>query len=106
MRATVLQLRVYGESAAMAAVADSLDALDGLDGLRYLSRVPGGRRPDVIVTAEADTESADAVFGLLDRRGVRADDVVLAVSKGRPEAAADALQRRSARCAAIAQARA
>ncbi len=70
----MLQLRVYGDSAAMAAVADSLD---GHDGVRHLSLVTSRRGADVVVTADVRTEAADAVLGLLDRGGVRADDVVL-----------------------------
>lgn len=70
----MLQLRVYGDSAAMSAVAESLEAIDGV---RHLSVLTSGRGAEVVVTADIRTDTADAVLGLLDGRGVRADDLVL-----------------------------
>jgi uncharacterized hydrophobic protein (TIGR00271 family) len=72
--ATVLQLRVYGDSTAMASVAERLDDIDGV---RHLSLLTSGRGADMVVTADVGTEAADAVLGLLEERGVPDDDVVL-----------------------------
>jgi uncharacterized hydrophobic protein (TIGR00271 family) len=71
----VLELRVYGDSTAMAAVAERLD---GIDGVRHLSLLTSGRGADTVVSADVRPEAADAVLGLLEERGVRPDDVVLA----------------------------
>ena len=70
----MLQLRVYGESTAMAAVVERLDALPGA---RHVSLTETGRAGAVLVTADVRADTADAALATLERLGVPADDVVL-----------------------------
>jgi uncharacterized hydrophobic protein (TIGR00271 family) len=64
----VLQLRVYGDAATLAAVADDLGRLPGT---RHFS-LSGG-----LVTADIRPEAADAALTRLNRLGIPAEDVTL-----------------------------
>jgi len=64
----VLQLRVYGDAATLAAVADDLGRLPGT---RHFS-LSGG-----LVTADIRPEAADAALTRLNRLGIPAEDVTV-----------------------------
>jgi uncharacterized hydrophobic protein (TIGR00271 family) len=64
----VLQLRVYGDAATLAAVADDLGRLPGT---RHFS-LSGG-----LVTADIRPDAADAALTRLNRLGIPAEDVTL-----------------------------
>jgi uncharacterized hydrophobic protein (TIGR00271 family) len=68
----VLQLRVYGEQATMAAVADGLD---GLRGARHVAVSEAGRS-GALVVADVRADAADAVLEVLERLHIPADDIV------------------------------
>ena len=70
----MLQLRVYGDSAAMAAVVERLDALPGA---RHVSLTDTGRAGSVLVTADVRADTADTALTTLEGLGVAADDVAL-----------------------------
>jgi len=70
----MLQLRVHGEPATIAAVVKGLDALPGV---RHLSVVGGGGDGAESVTADVDAAVADTVLAVLERLAVPVDDVVL-----------------------------
>lgn len=70
----VLQLRVYGEVAAMAAVAERLDSLAGV---RHVGLTETGRGGSALATADVRSEAADRVLATLQELGVPADDVAL-----------------------------
>ena len=63
----MLHLRVYGPSGAMAEVGEGLE--DG-GAARHVALAPGVRPGHVLLTAEVDPESADAVLDFLLSRGV------------------------------------
>jgi uncharacterized hydrophobic protein (TIGR00271 family) len=69
----VLQLRVYGQTAAMSAAAGDLEALPGA---RHVS-VAGGHGSTTVLTADLSAEAADDALALLVGMGVSPDDVVL-----------------------------
>jgi uncharacterized hydrophobic protein (TIGR00271 family) len=73
-RREVLQLRVYGEAAAMAAVADRLDELPGM---RHVGVAETGRGGAALMTADVRSEAADGVLETLEGLGVAADDIAL-----------------------------
>ncbi len=70
----MLQLRVQGDPAAMAAVAD---ALDDLPGTRHVALAEARRVGGALVTADVSAAVADRVLQVLSRLGVPAGDVVL-----------------------------
>jgi uncharacterized hydrophobic protein (TIGR00271 family) len=70
----VLQLRVYGEPAAMAAVAERLDALPGM---RHVRLAESASRGTALVTVDVRAEAADRALTTLDALGVAADDIAL-----------------------------
>jgi uncharacterized hydrophobic protein (TIGR00271 family) len=71
----VLQLRVFGPASAMQAVADDVS---GLPGARHVVRSDAGDHSDLaLVTMDLDPEAADAVLGIVERRGIPPDDVWL-----------------------------
>src|SRR6476646_10143411 len=70
----VFELRVYGDSAAVAAVSD---ALAGLAGVRHLSVSAASEGSVALARADVRPEGADAALAVLDRLGIPADDVVL-----------------------------
>ena len=70
---TVLQLRAYGASAAMATVAERLDALTGTRHVRVVEASHGA----ALVTADLRAEEADRVLATLKSLGVSTDDVML-----------------------------
>jgi uncharacterized hydrophobic protein (TIGR00271 family) len=70
----MLQLRVYGDRAAMAAAADELDRLPGTRHVG-LSDAPLGRR--ALVTADLGPEAADDALARLGALGIPADDIAL-----------------------------
>src|SRR5580765_7892400 len=70
----MLQLRVHGQPATVAAIVEGLDALSGV---RHLSVVETGRDSAQAVTADLDAEVADTVLALLERLDVPNDDIVL-----------------------------
>ena len=70
----MLQLRVHGQPATMAAVVEGLDALSGV---RHLSVAETGRDGAQAVTADVDAEVADTVLALLERLDIPDDDIVL-----------------------------
>jgi uncharacterized hydrophobic protein (TIGR00271 family) len=69
----MFQLRVYGESAAVEGVSDGLA---GLAGVRHLSVSDARAGSAAMVTADVQSDAADAALAVLDRLGVPADDVV------------------------------
>ena len=70
----MLQLRVYGESATIAAVVERLEALPGA---RHVTVVAAGRDGAASVLADVDTAAADAALELVEGLGIPAEDVVL-----------------------------
>jgi len=71
----VLQLRVFGPASAMQAVADDVAAVPGA---RHVVRSDAGDHSDLaLVTMDLDPEAADAVLGIVRRRGIPPDDIWL-----------------------------
>jgi hypothetical protein len=70
----VLQLRVYGQPATVAAV---VEGLDGLSGVQHLSVVETGRDGVMSLTADVGADVADSVLAVVERLDVPTDDVVL-----------------------------
>jgi uncharacterized hydrophobic protein (TIGR00271 family) len=71
----VLQLRVFGPASAMQAVTDDVSALPGAT---HVVRSDAGDHSDrALVTMDLDPEAADAVLGIVERRGIPPDDVWL-----------------------------
>jgi len=71
----VLQLRVFGPASAMQAVADDVSVLPGA---RHVVRSDASDHSDqALVTMDLDPEAADAVLGIVERRGIPPDDVWL-----------------------------
>ena len=71
----MLQLRVFGPASAMQAVADDVAAVPGA---RHVVRSDAGDHSDrALVTMDLDPEAADAVLGIVERRGIPPDDVWL-----------------------------
>ena len=71
----MLQLRVFGPASAMRAVADDVSALPGA---AHVVRNDAGDHSDrALVTADLDPEAADAALGVIERRGIPAEDVWL-----------------------------
>jgi uncharacterized hydrophobic protein (TIGR00271 family) len=70
----MLQLRIYGHTAAMAVVAENLVELSGA---RHVSVMAAGRGDSAVVTADIRPQAADRALSELARLGVPADDVRL-----------------------------
>jgi uncharacterized hydrophobic protein (TIGR00271 family) len=71
----VLQLRVFGASAAMAAVVERLSELPGA---RHITRTDSGARAgETLVTADLHADAADPALEAISRLGVAPDDVAL-----------------------------
>jgi len=70
----MLQLRVYGDPAAMAAVAERLEALHGA---RHVTLAATGAHGASLVTADVRSEAADGALSTLESLGVPAGDVAL-----------------------------
>jgi len=70
----VLELRVYGQAATIAAV---VEGLDDLPDVRHISVADTGRGGVVSVTANVRPEVADAALSMLNRLGVASDDLML-----------------------------
>jgi uncharacterized hydrophobic protein (TIGR00271 family) len=70
----MLQLRVYGDRAAMAAAAEELGRLPGT---RHVGLSDAAAAPRALVTADLRPESADDALARLGALGIPADDVTL-----------------------------
>jgi uncharacterized hydrophobic protein (TIGR00271 family) len=71
----VLHLRVFGAASAIEGVAEDVSALPGAT---HVIRSTAGDHSDrALVTADLDPEAADAALGVLERRGIPADDIWL-----------------------------
>ena len=70
----MLQLRVYGDTTAMAAVAARLQ---GLPGARHVSLADAGTLGAALVTADVRADAADPALETLEEFGIPADDVAL-----------------------------
>ena len=81
----MLHLRVFGAGPVMAEVATSVSALDGADHITWTDT--GDRSGRALVTADVDSDAADAALRALNRLGVPADDVWLLRLEGRASAA-------------------
>lgn len=71
----MLHLRVYGPSDSLAEAGEGLERQGAA---RHAALAPGVRRGHVLLTAEVQPQSADAVLEYLARRGVAQDDIALA----------------------------
>jgi uncharacterized hydrophobic protein (TIGR00271 family) len=70
----MLQLRVFGDSAALREVARRLDALSGA---RHVSLATGARDGHALVTADVAAGAADVALEMIRGAGIPADDVSL-----------------------------
>jgi uncharacterized hydrophobic protein (TIGR00271 family) len=71
----VLHLRVFGAASAIEDVAEDVSALPGAT---HVVRTDAGDHSHrALVTADLDPEAADAALGVLERRGIPADDIWL-----------------------------
>src|SRR5262249_33720173 len=70
----MLQLRVYGDSSAMAAVTQRLD---GIAGARHVSLVETASEGAAVVIADLRSDAADRALALLEELGVSAEDIAL-----------------------------
>jgi uncharacterized hydrophobic protein (TIGR00271 family) len=70
----MLQLRIYGDTDAMARAADGLGALDGT---RHVSLVEGSSGTSAVLTADIRPEAADPALSRLEQLGIPADDITL-----------------------------
>jgi uncharacterized hydrophobic protein (TIGR00271 family) len=71
----MLLLRVFGDGPTM---AEAFSRLSQFRGVRHVTRADaGGRSGEAVVTADLDTDTADAALGALRRLGVTDEDISL-----------------------------